>query len=278
MTTPASNTGDALGDTYSGIENVTGGTVADNITGDGNANTLSGLAGNDTLNGGAGDDILIGGAGADALTGGAGIDTASYTTAAAAVVANLATPASNTGDALGDTYNTIENLTGGGFNDTLTGDANANALDGGAGNDILISGAGADTLIGGAGSDTLTGGAGNDLFRFLAPSDAGDMIVDLNNTTEADKISIVKAGFGMNSGVALGTGDANDFALHYFVSGAAANNTAPGTTESGHGQFLFNTTSHQLFWDDDGSGTHAATLLATLQNAATLHAIDFELK
>ncbi|MEA2879899.1 MAG: hypothetical protein QOF14_5095, partial [Hyphomicrobiales bacterium] len=156
LATPASNTGDAAGDTYSGIENLTGGTVVDNLTGDGNANVLSGLAGNDTLNGGGGDDILIGGAGADIMTGGAGIDTASYMTAAAAVVASLTAPASNTGDALGDTYNTIENLTGTGFNDTLTGDANANMLDGGAGNDILIGGAGADTLVGGAGTDTAS--------------------------------------------------------------------------------------------------------------------------
>jgi Ca2+-binding RTX toxin-like protein len=156
LATPASNTGDAAGDTYSGIENLTGGTVADNLTGDANANVLSGLAGNDALNGAGGDDILIGGAGADALTGGAGIDTASYATATAAVVANLGTPASNTGDALGDIYNTIENLTGSGFADTLTGDVNANVLDGGAGNDILIGGAGADTLIGGAGTDTAS--------------------------------------------------------------------------------------------------------------------------
>jgi Ca2+-binding RTX toxin-like protein len=156
LATPATNTGDAAGDTYSGIENLTGGTVADNLTGDGNANVLSGLAGIDTLNGGGGDDTLIGGAGADIMTGGTGIDTASYSTAVAAVIASLTTPASNTGDAAGDSYNTIENLTGSAFNDTLTGDANANALDGGAGNDILIGGAGADTLVGGAGTDTAS--------------------------------------------------------------------------------------------------------------------------
>ena len=156
LLTPASNTGDAAGDTYSGIENLTGGTVADNLTGDANANILSGLAGTDTLNGGDGNDILIGGAGADILNGGNGTDTASYATSTATVIANLTTPASNTGDASGDTYTAIENLTGGTGADTLTGNIGANVLDGGSGNDILIGGAGADTLIGGAGTDTAS--------------------------------------------------------------------------------------------------------------------------
>ena len=62
-----------------------------------------------------------------------GTDTASYAAAAAGIVASLAEPSVNTGDAAGDTYITIENLTGSGFADVLTGDAGANALNGGAG-------------------------------------------------------------------------------------------------------------------------------------------------
>ncbi len=102
------------------------------------------------LDGAAGDDILIGGAGADTLIGDGGIDTASYATSTAAVIANLANSAGNTGHAAGDTYSGIENLTGGSAADTLTGNADANVLDGGNGNDTLIGAAGADTLIGGA--------------------------------------------------------------------------------------------------------------------------------
>ncbi len=143
LASPASNTGHAVGDTYSGIENLTGGSAADTLTGNAGANVLDGGTGNDTL---------IGGAGADTLIGGAGTDTASYATAAAGVVASLAAPSDNTGDAAGDTYITIENLTGSGFADVLTGDAGANALNGGAGDDLLIGGAGADALTGGAGT------------------------------------------------------------------------------------------------------------------------------
>src|SRR5262245_4557872 len=148
-----SNAGDALGDIYIGIENLTGGTANDKLTGDGNANVLDG---------GAGDDLLTGGAGADTLIGGAGTDTASYANASSGVVANLAAPAGNTGDAAGDTYNAIENLIGSGFTDILTGTTGANMLDGGFGNDILSGGTGNDTLLGRGGDDTLDGGAGAD--------------------------------------------------------------------------------------------------------------------
>ncbi|MGE4428910.1 MAG: beta strand repeat-containing protein, partial [Solirubrobacteraceae bacterium] len=73
--------GEALGDTYSNIENVIGsdysdflvGTASDNrIEGGAGSDQLSGLAGDDALFGGAGDDRLDGGAGADYLDGGAG--------------------------------------------------------------------------------------------------------------------------------------------------------------------------------------------------------------
>src|SRR5256885_1645992 len=110
LATPTSNTGDAASDTYNTIENLTGSAFADTLTGDANANVLDG---------GAGDDTLIGGAGADTLIGGAGIDTASYAPSTTAVTANLGTPASNTGDAAGDSYSGIENLTGGTIADKL---------------------------------------------------------------------------------------------------------------------------------------------------------------
>ena len=85
--------------------------------------TITGSAGNDTIFGFDGNDTLIGGPGADALDGGTGVDTASYVTASAGVVVNIAAPGFNTGDAAGDTYTLIQNLTGSNFDDILYGDS-----------------------------------------------------------------------------------------------------------------------------------------------------------
>jgi Ca2+-binding RTX toxin-like protein len=57
--------GEAEGDTYAGIEKVSGGKAGDTITGNGARNELWGYEGNDTLKGGGGKDTLVGGAGAD---------------------------------------------------------------------------------------------------------------------------------------------------------------------------------------------------------------------
>ena len=127
LANPSINTGKAAGDTFISIEN------------------LSGSAFNDTLIGDSGNNTLLGNGGGDALNGGAGTDTASYTNATSGVTASLANPSVNTGEAAGDSYISIENLTGTSFNDTLIGDSNQNFLVGGAGADVLNGGAGLTT-------------------------------------------------------------------------------------------------------------------------------------
>ena len=146
--TPASNTGDAAGDTYTTVENLTGSGFNDTLTGDANAQCARWRRRQrhpGRRRGGRYADRRRGHAIRRAIR-----------IAPLALVASLATPASNTGDAAGDTYSGIENLTGGVRRRSLTGDGDANAIDGGAGNDMLIGGAGADTLIGGAGTDTAS--------------------------------------------------------------------------------------------------------------------------
>lgn len=70
LTSPAGNSGDAAGDTYTSIEALRGSAFGDTLTGDGAANSLFGEGGNDLLSGGNGADRLTGGAGDDTLSGG----------------------------------------------------------------------------------------------------------------------------------------------------------------------------------------------------------------
>ncbi|MQX96908.1 hemolysin [Sinorhizobium medicae] len=121
-------------DILAGFENAVGSSFDDHLIGNALANELSG---------GAGDDRLTGGGGADRLNGGAGSDTADYADATSGVRLSLAGRKSG-----GDTYVSIENLAGSGFNDRLTGDGAANVLTGQGGNDTIDGGRGDDTLLG----------------------------------------------------------------------------------------------------------------------------------
>ncbi|MCE3289593.1 MAG: hypothetical protein K0R83_1605, partial [Caulobacter sp.] len=138
MTNMPYNTGDAAGDTYISIENLTGSAFDDTLNGNNNAN------------------VLTGGLGADTLNGGHGIDTVSYADAASAVFIDLDGYDGYWGEAQGDKLFNIENLIGSDFNDVLQGDEWANVLTGGAGDDILEGLDGGDTFNGGAGSDTIS--------------------------------------------------------------------------------------------------------------------------
>ena len=214
----------------SGNDTIAGDTVNNSIDGGAGDDSLSGAAGIDTLIGGEGNDTLEGGANADSLVGGNGTDTASYA-AGAAVNASLASPASNTGvDALGDTYTSIENLLGSGFNDTLTGssDAVANILSGGAGDDTFKATAGGsgDTYYGG----TVTGDAGIDVVDYsvlstnisIQLSNGSNTIVAVSGT-QNDTLSGIE---NIISGTGNDTITGNDAAN--ILSGGVGNDSLDG--------------------------------------------------
>ncbi len=151
------------------------------INGGNDGEAWNGRGGNDVINGNGGNDTLTGGAGADTLNGGAGIDTTSYAGAGAGVKVNLASGTGGTGDAAGDKFDSIENLTGSSFADDLTGSRDGNSIVGGAGDDSIHGGRGADTLAGGAGTDVLAGGTEGDSCSFASINNgASDFIVDFN--------------------------------------------------------------------------------------------------
>lgn len=291
----SNNTGEARGDTFTSIEGIDGSNFSDILRGDEGDNRLAGRDGDDRLEGrdgddlldggrgdddlfgGNGDDTLVGGDGADRMTGGKGFDIASYAQAAAGVVADLADPDANAGEAAGDEYRNIEGLTGSRQADELGGDDGRNRLSGGSGddriegrdnddrlagqngNDTLIGGEGDDTLIGGAGRDILTGDEGEDTFLFnTAPTrTAFDDITDFE--VGVDTIALGRFQFG-----GLPAGELADTAFH--VGDAAT------TAEQ---RIIYDDESGDLFFDADGSGGGAQVRFASVEEGLALTAVDF---
>lgn len=197
-------------------EEIFGTEANDLLRGDANDNIIYGLGGDDrlfgydgddVLDGGDGNNLLWGGEGADQLIGGAGTDRAMYNLATEGVSVSLET-GGTAGEALGDTFDGVENLSGSAFDDTLEGDAGANFLVGYAGNDTLLGGAGNDRLYGYAGDDVLDGGLGNDL---LLGSAGADMFQFSDAAFGKDAISGFEDGVDMLDFTALGL-DFGDFA------------------------------------------------------------------
>jgi len=196
--------------------------IGETLTGNGADNLLEGGAAGDILSGLNGDDVLRGGGGADVLNGGAGIDTADYSTAAAAVRAQLNTGvAASDGDGGTDTLIGIENLTGSAFNDILIGDGMANVLRGGLGSDTLLGLGGNDVLWGGAGAtNQLQGGAGDDWYVI----EANDTVVEFSgegtDTVEA-RIAAYTLSSHIENLIFTGTG-------HFVGTGNSSNNVITG--------------------------------------------------
>ncbi|MGF7151684.1 DNA-binding beta-propeller fold protein YncE [Sphingomonas zeicaulis] len=236
---------------------------ADTIQGAGDADTFFGRGGDDSISGLGGNDVLTGGLGADRLDGGDGVDTAGYATATAAVSASLLAGRGLTGEALGDRFISIENLTGSAFDDSLYGDNGTNTilggagndtlygylgddrLEGGAGDDLVRGGEGADTLLGGDGADKLVGDEGNDVIDGGAGSDvvyggAGDDSIDGGadaDTLRGDEANDTLTG-GTGDDVLLG-GDGNDV----LIGGAGRDSMYGG---AGADRFVFNAASESV--------------------------------
>ena len=193
-----------------GDDVVVGGGGDDALAGAGGNDTVYGGVGDDTLYGGDGDDRLEGGAGADALHGGGGRDAVSYAGSSAGVTVDLSAGTASGGDAEGDTFSDIEDVTGSDHDDTLNGDEGANRLTGGAGRDTLRGRAGADHLYGGDGNDRLYGDEGADHLFGGAGSDT--LYVDAEDLANGsfdggDGIDTVDV--GTDAGVTIDLGQHN---------------------------------------------------------------------
>jgi Ca2+-binding RTX toxin-like protein len=181
----AQNVGGGQGvDTVTRMTGAFGSNFGDRLIGGGEAVTgrlLIGLDGNDTLQASDGRGMAFwGGEGDDLLVGGAGLDSANYdgvvlagqlvggATGGVNVSLAIAGPQNVGGGAGVDTLQSIEQLRGGAFNDTLTGDTGANTIYGAAGADSIATGAGDDLGFGELGNDSLFGGDGADTLSEFA--------------------------------------------------------------------------------------------------------------
>ena len=127
---------------------------------------------------------------------------------------------------------------------TITGSSSADSIAGGAG---------ADTITGGAGADSMAGGGGADAFNFATIAEFGDTFADF--TSGVDHLVFDHA-----------TIASLDTTLRFDLG------TAP--TQAG-ASFYFDAATHQLFYDEDGTGAaHAGILVATIQAGGTIASGD----
>lgn len=233
------NTGKMLGDIYfhGGDDSYDGrkGGIAGGIYAGEGNDTL--LGGNEAnyFSGDAGDDRIDGGAGNDTLRGADGKD----------------------------------RISGGTGNDHITGEAGTDTLSGGDGNDVFYGGSENDSISGGAGNDMLhgqtgadilNGGAGKDQFVFeaiISSSDA-DRITDFNVADDTILLS---------PEVPQLTRATRTLSASGFFIGAAAHDKSD--------RVVYDRTNGNLYYDDDGSGSHGAILIATLDAKLALTNADF---
>jgi Ca2+-binding RTX toxin-like protein len=222
----------AANDKLISVENVIGGSKADKLAGNNYANELSGGAGNDVVDGGVGDDILnggddddllIGGGGADQLNGQNGRDTANYALSSAGVSVNLDTGAGKGGDAEGDTYSGVENVTGSGKDDLIVGDdSNENWLDGGLGNDTISYAGSSNAIELNLGKQyTVSNGVFGGINGEIVVGTGGDKIANFENVIGTDgddkitgnsAVNIIEGGKGADRLIGVGAGDIVSYA------------------------------------------------------------------
>jgi serralysin len=227
------------------------------INGTSGPDTLSGTAGDDTINGLGGNDLFLAGStgGNDMINGGAGRDSIEFKERATSAITVDFVAGTITGGSAGTiSFTSIERVLTGNFNDTLTGNGASQTLTGQGG---------ADTIWGAGGTDTLWGGTGTDAFVFREMGTANaERISDF--ASGSDKLHLDDAAFS-----AIGV--MGNFA----ASDARFKANSSGTATETNDRVVFNTSTGQLYYDADGSGSGAAAqLIATVQAGASVASAD----
>lgn len=225
----------AANDTINGFDGAGGSRTGDDViygTGDNNLIKTHGgddvvVAGDgeDVVRTGDGDDLIRAGTGDDAFYGGAGVDTLSYYSDSTGVDVSLISGKGRGGEAKGDTYSSIENVSGSATGgDRISGSDKANLIKtyggndtvySGRGNDEIHLGSGDDIVVAGGGRESFFGGSGDDLISYSRSS--GGVRIDLRDDDVSrswganDSIKSFENATGSDGGddVLLGTDDGN---------------------------------------------------------------------
>jgi Ca2+-binding RTX toxin-like protein len=144
---------------------------------------------------------------------------------------------------------------------------NVPKIKGTAGANTIIAGSGDDTISGLLGNDDLTGGAGDDRFIFDTKLGANNIDIIRDFTSGSDKIQLSKKIFSALSTKALPTLTDSKILV--------APNVSAGQTAD-H-RIVFDSVTHQLYYDADGAGGAAAIQFATLVGVNTISVNDFTL-
>ena len=145
----------------------------------------------------------------------------------------------------------------------IQGTTGNDSLVGGAGNDTIYGNAGNDTIEGMGGNDSVSGGGGQDVYVFHEYGAANaDTVTSFDTGWDALRLD----GAAFNTLGASGRFSGGDVRFY----------AAPGATSAHDADDLivYNTSTGQLFYDNDASGPHASQLIATFQGAPTIVASD----
>lgn len=254
-----------------------------------NVEGVTGTIFNDTLIGSARDEVFDGGAGRDVINMGAGFDELRFNrvgdrTPGHGIVVDFNAVKNIVDDGYGNTENAlgVERISGSRFDDMLTGDGKANRLYGNDGNDTVSGGLGADGLGGGWGADRISGGGGDDYIT----GDGGNDTVSGNAGQDAFVFEWNLADVGVDTITDFEVGiddiriaswwggglDADALTASQFLSGAGVT-----SANSASQRVIYNTSTGDLFFDQDGNGGSAAVLFATLSNKAILAFDDIQI-
>jgi hypothetical protein len=89
-------------------------------------------------------------------------------------------------------------------------------------------------------------------------------------------VGILASDYGLSAGKGLVNDGTGKLVLDAAYFGTVSGSTSVQATVSGHGQFVYNTTTRALMWDADGAGTASSGIaLAVFNSGAVLRAGNF---